>query len=148
MLAFIDSPIQLVVAAVLILVVFGPQKLPEIMGQIGRGLRDLKKASSEFTNSLSLDHEPDTTPKYDAYNTDYTYSANDTAAIPEERQIVDNGWHSATAIAAPVHGDFAAAALADTSGDYGVSPVVSSPEPAKPEFTLSPPQGETIPREK
>lgn len=54
MLAFIDSPIQLLLAAVVILVVFGPQKLPEIAGQIGRALRELKRTTGDLQIRLIL----------------------------------------------------------------------------------------------
>ncbi len=151
MLAFIDSPIQLIIAAVVILIVFGPQKLPEIMGQLGRGLRDLKKAGSEFSRSINLEDDP--LPKYDAYNSDYSYTTTETAAIPEESTPVlaghtpDNGWYAASAPEREVRGDFAASALSDTGEGYGVLPSPAPAEPAKPELTVSPPQGATISRE-
>ena len=164
MLGFIDSPVQLIIAAVVILIVFGPQKLPEIMGQIGRGLRDLKKAGAELTKSIHLDDEP--VSEYKPYNTDYTYSATETAILPEEHRPaltanvpVDNGWHGAVATQEPMYGDFAAAALSDTGEEYGVMPTPAPSKPgslakpetvaeAKPELTVSSPQGETIAREK
>ena len=75
MLAFLDSPVQLIIAAVVILIVFGPQKLPEIAGQVGRALRELKRTTSELQDTLSLDHSSDhnnyessyNPPTYDSY---------------------------------------------------------------------------------
>jgi TatA/E family protein of Tat protein translocase len=53
------GPMELVVIMVLALVVFGPGKLPEIAGQVGRMVRDFKRAtgdmSSEFTKAFSLE---------------------------------------------------------------------------------------------
>ena len=126
MLAFIDSPVQLIVAAVVILVVFGPQKLPEIAGQIGRALRELKRTTGDLQDSFNLDHhrydqhyDP---PHYDSYGNPTASTDAASPSVPES-----DVWQPATpetkTIAAsstePVHGDFAASALSDGSGDYG-----------------------------
>lgn len=43
---------------VIALILFSPAKLPEIGAALGKGLRQLQKASSELTRSLSQDlHE-------------------------------------------------------------------------------------------
>ena len=56
MLAFLDSPVQLIIAAVVILIVFGPQKLPEIAGQVGRALRELKRTTSDLQDLVQYRH--------------------------------------------------------------------------------------------
>ena len=125
MLAFIDSPIQLMVLLVILLILFGPQKLPEIGQQLGRAIRDLKRATSDFQNSMHLDDHYDSSyqpPHYDSYGNLHDSGVN--SSLPEEQ-----AWHpdsaESKAVAAlsepePPRGDFAAAALADMSSDYGV----------------------------
>ena len=126
MLAFIDSPIQLLLAAVVILVVFGPQKLPEIAGQIGRALRELKRTTGDLQDSFNLDnnHRYDQhydPPHYDSYGNPTTSTDTTTPSVPES-----DVWQPSTpetkSIAAsasePVHGDFAASALSEGSSDY------------------------------
>jgi len=52
---------ELMVILVLALVIFGPGKLPEIAGQVGRVVRDFRRTtadlSSEFNRTLSLEIE-------------------------------------------------------------------------------------------
>jgi TatA/E family protein of Tat protein translocase len=55
------GPMELMVILVMALVVFGPGKLPEIAGQVGRVVRDFRRMtgdlSSEFNRTLSLEIE-------------------------------------------------------------------------------------------
>lgn len=52
-------PTELIIVLVILLVVFGPKRLPEIGSAIGKGIREFKKASNEVTNSLSSPQETD-----------------------------------------------------------------------------------------
>lgn len=45
----------LIIVMVIALLVFGPQKLPEIGRQIGQAMRELKKMSGDMTKALDLD---------------------------------------------------------------------------------------------
>ena len=55
------GPMELMLILVLALIVFGPGKLPEIAGQVGKTVRDFRRAtselSSEFNRTLSLEVE-------------------------------------------------------------------------------------------
>jgi TatA/E family protein of Tat protein translocase len=124
MLAFLDSPFGLIVLFVAILLLFGPQKLPEIANQLGRALRELKRATSDLTSSVNLDSHHDSTydpPHYDSYGNTHDSAS----SVPEEDVWQPTGetrGSHALNGSEPQHGDFAAAALADTAPDYGVSP--------------------------
>jgi sec-independent protein translocase protein TatA len=48
------GPAEMLVIGVFALLVFGPQKLPEMARQFGRALREFKKATSELTDELKL----------------------------------------------------------------------------------------------
>ncbi len=133
MLAFLDSPVQLVIAAVVILLVFGPDKLPEIMKQAGRALREFKRTTSELQDTLTLDstdhnryEEHYNPPTYDSYGNPTTGGETHTASVPEA-----DVWHpsdtsgpamlpSSVTHAEPVYGDFAASALSEGGSEYGV----------------------------
>ena len=41
------QPMHLIVLLGIVLIVFGPGKLPELGGSLGKGIRDFKKAMSE-----------------------------------------------------------------------------------------------------
>ena len=43
---------ELVVVLVLALIVFGPKKLPEVGGAIGKGIREFRKHTSDFQDSV------------------------------------------------------------------------------------------------
>ena len=55
------GPMELMVILVLALIIFGPGKLPEIAGQVGKVVRDFRRTtaelSSEFNRTLSLEIE-------------------------------------------------------------------------------------------
>ena len=59
------GPAELMVIFVLALLVFGPKKLPEVSKQIGRGIREFRKASDQFQGeiqgALTLDDDEDET---------------------------------------------------------------------------------------
>ena len=85
-LAFFDlNPIHIGMVLLIALLLFGPQKLPDIGKQIGNALRELKKAGGDVMNSFHTDHEPDNR----SYNYDYNYpteaenSAYRTSALTE-----------------------------------------------------------------
>ena len=46
---------QIIIILVLVLLIFGPQKVPEIGRQIGGALRDLKKMSNEVQQAFDID---------------------------------------------------------------------------------------------
>lgn len=46
-------PLWIVALIVIVLIVFGPGKLPELGGAIGKGLREFRKATSELTNEVT-----------------------------------------------------------------------------------------------
>jgi len=61
------GPMELMMILVLALIVFGPGKLPEIAGQVGRVVRDFRRTtselSSEFNRTLSLEVEERKAPR-------------------------------------------------------------------------------------
>jgi sec-independent protein translocase protein TatA len=46
-------PLWLVVALVIVLIVFGPGRLPEFGGAVGKAMREFRKATSELTNEVT-----------------------------------------------------------------------------------------------
>lgn len=87
------GPMELMVILVLALIVFGPGKLPEIAGQVGRVVRDFRRMtgdlSSEFNRTLSLEIEE--------------RKAAQSPAPPVPPQEYETASHAATAeVSAPV----------------------------------------------
>jgi TatA/E family protein of Tat protein translocase len=48
----IPGPFELILLLVIILVIFGPGKLPDIGNAVGKGIREFRKASSELEDSV------------------------------------------------------------------------------------------------
>ena len=48
---------EIVVIFFLVLLLFGPDKLPELARQIGKGLREIRKVSDEFRSQLKIDDD-------------------------------------------------------------------------------------------
>ena len=49
------GPTELIIILVLALIVFGPQRLPEIGRSIGRSLREFRRASDEIRGEIERD---------------------------------------------------------------------------------------------
>jgi TatA/E family protein of Tat protein translocase len=47
------GPMELLLIVVLALIVFGPAKLPEIMGQVGRAIADFRRATSSLSDEFN-----------------------------------------------------------------------------------------------
>jgi sec-independent protein translocase protein TatB len=47
------GPLELLLILVLALIVFGPARLPEIMGQIGRAIADFRRATSQLSDEFN-----------------------------------------------------------------------------------------------
>lgn len=58
-LAGSPGPLELLVIFAVVLILFGPRKLPEIARSIGRMLHELRKASEDFKSQImSIDESP------------------------------------------------------------------------------------------
>ncbi len=51
------GPLEVVVIFAVILLVFGPSKLPQIGKAFGKGLREFKNASKEISSQLDMDED-------------------------------------------------------------------------------------------
>lgn len=48
---------EIILIAIVILVLFGAKKIPELMQGLGKGVKEFKKASSEIKNDLDSNNE-------------------------------------------------------------------------------------------
>ena len=53
----------LVIVLVIVLIVYGPGKLPEVGGAIGRAMREFRKASSDMQDEIKRGVQPEATPE-------------------------------------------------------------------------------------
>lgn len=53
---------ELLVIGFIVFLIFGGKKLPELMGGLGKGIKEFKKASKDVQDELKLD-EPASPPK-------------------------------------------------------------------------------------
>ena len=49
---------ELIILLIVVLIVFGPGKLPDIGNAIGRGVREFRKASNDLEESIRGDAKP------------------------------------------------------------------------------------------
>ncbi len=55
-------PLFIVVLLIIVLIVFGPGKLPEIGGAVGRGIREFRKESDKLVNEIKSEVSTEPTP--------------------------------------------------------------------------------------
>ena len=74
----------IIIVMVIALLIFGPQKLPEVGRQIGQALRELRKMSGDMTKALDLDQHVsmDTSYDYNSYS-NYTDSSHYSAPMDQ-----------------------------------------------------------------
>ncbi len=51
------QPVHLIVILAIVLLIFGPSKLPDLGSGLGKSIREFKKAMHEGQNTSSLDQE-------------------------------------------------------------------------------------------
>lgn len=61
---------ELLVIAVLALIIFGPEKLPEIAGQVGKAIRDFRRMSDELTGEFNRTMQLDAPPPAESLEPD------------------------------------------------------------------------------
>jgi sec-independent protein translocase protein TatA len=75
-------PFWLIILLAIVLIIFGPGKLPELGGAVGRGIREFRKASNDITSEVrSSMEQKDTTPES---TTTTTTAAAEPKAEPEK----------------------------------------------------------------
>lgn len=92
------GPAELMVIFVLALLVFGPKKLPEVSRQIGRGIREFRRASDEvrgeIEGALNMDDDHDDEPSESrdtpAISTN-GHTADSAKAVPEASDGAGHG---------------------------------------------------------
>lgn len=52
------GPGELILVLVIVLIIFGPGKLPDIGSAIGKGVREFRKASTDLEDSIRGEPEP------------------------------------------------------------------------------------------
>ena len=55
-------PIWIIAILVVVLIIFGPGRLPELGAGIGKAMREFRKATSELTSEVTHATEPAATP--------------------------------------------------------------------------------------
>ncbi|GMU85013.1 MAG: Sec-independent protein translocase protein TatA [Ignavibacteriales bacterium] len=59
---------EIIVIGLVILLVFGPKRLPEILRSFGKGLREVKKSMSEVETEIKKSMDTDDKPKDNTKN--------------------------------------------------------------------------------
>ena len=58
----IPGPWELILLLVIVLIIFGPGKLPDIGNAVGKGIREFRKASSDLEESVRGEPKRPSTP--------------------------------------------------------------------------------------
>jgi sec-independent protein translocase protein TatA len=58
----LPGPWELILVLVIVLIIFGPGKLPDIGNAIGKGIREFRRASSDIEDAVRGDIKPEEKP--------------------------------------------------------------------------------------
>lgn len=108
----LGNPLDLLLIVVIALIVFGPAKLPEIMGNIGRAIADFRRATSQLS---------------DEFNRTIQAELQETRALVDDTKSTVTGVH--TSINSALTGTPAPTLTAEPNGTNGTG---STPSPATP----------------
>ncbi len=81
-------PLYLVILLVIVLIIFGPGKLPELGGAVGRGIREFRRTSNELTDEIKsavTEKEPTATTTTTATATEPEKASEPAKAEPEHK---------------------------------------------------------------
>ena len=120
------GPMEILLIVVLALIVFGPAKLPEIMGQVGKAINDFRRATSELS---------------DEFNRTIQAELQETRSAVEETKSVVTGAHASVTSAisgtpAPVRTSAPVETLPAPSST-GTEPTTNGTAPAEPKAPLA-----------
>ena len=117
MLGMLDSPIAMIFVFVVVLICFGPNKVPEIASQLGRAIGEFKRATANFQQTVNTDvFDPANSYKptsYDSYGNPSDYSSSSDDYHDYHAETSQPELASAPAEEEAPRGDFAAAAFSD-----------------------------------
>ncbi|MBA2266654.1 MAG: twin-arginine translocase TatA/TatE family subunit [Chloroflexi bacterium] len=65
----IPGPAELIVLLVIVLIIFGPGKLPDIGNAVGKGIREFRKASNDLEESVRGEPKQASTEDRPAHDT-------------------------------------------------------------------------------
>src|SRR5215469_12135408 len=116
------GPLEILLIVVLALIVFGPARLPEIMGQVGRAIAEFRRTTSQLS---------------DEFNRTIQAELQETRSMVDETKAAVTGVHTSinsaisgtpapTRTAVPANG--LPAAETATSGTNGTNGAVAAPE--------------------
>jgi TatA/E family protein of Tat protein translocase len=75
---------EMIMILAIALIVIGPKKLPDLAKSLGRAMREFKRATSEFKETLAVDNElTDVKKAFDDINTDIKDAVDVTSPVKE-----------------------------------------------------------------
>jgi TatA/E family protein of Tat protein translocase len=107
------GPLEILLIVVLALIVFGPARLPEIMGQVGRAIADFRRATSQLSDE---------------------FNRTIAAELAETRSLVDDTKATVTGVQTGINAALTGAAAAPTG--TAAAPSATAPAAAPPALTL------------
>jgi sec-independent protein translocase protein TatA len=87
-------PFWIIAIVVVVLIIFGPGRLPELGGAIGKAMREFRKATSELTNEVTQSTQP--TQPTQAASPPQPVAAPPAAPAPSESTTAQGGSESAS----------------------------------------------------
>ncbi len=76
---------EILIIMVIVLLLFGAKRIPEIAGSMGKGIKEFKKNINEATNTISNDTDA---PRYEARLTQAELDQRRAAASPVADEVV------------------------------------------------------------
>src|SRR6476646_8170445 len=123
------GPMELLLIVILALIVFGPAKLPEIMGQVGKAVNDFRKATTDLSDEFNKTIQAELAETKSVVDEARSVMTDARAAVTEVHSSVNSavaGVPAAARVAEPAAATNGALA-AGTTGTNGTAPAETTP---------------------
>ncbi len=82
------GPFEIIIIFLVILLIFGAKRIPEIARGLGRGIREFKSATSEISKELTIEDKPSIQPPRQSTSVSYQPPVQQAQAPPVQQAPV------------------------------------------------------------
>jgi len=135
------GPVEILVILAVTLIVFGPQRIPELARYVAKAMKMLRDASNELQKQLETQNwdfdledkkkkKTTSTSSYDGYGYNSSTTSSSTGSVPSSSSGTDSAPAAAVTDSNPAGGYASSESLSTSPAESGEAPPAAAPTPA------------------